>query len=122
MELGADQFDYPVAAGLQPDHHLLEIGCGNLRAGWRFIDYLDVGHYTGVDISPDVLFAAQATLIDFNAAKGGEHQVLREDYYYRPGDLTDLARRHGFTAEVRADWTANAQAKMRLRVATASTS
>lgn len=48
---------------LRPGDHLLEIGCGNLRGGWRFIEYLDPGHYYGLDISPDILFAAQETLV-----------------------------------------------------------
>ena len=33
------QFDYLVEHGLKPGHRMLDIGCGNLRAGWRFIDY-----------------------------------------------------------------------------------
>nr|WP_238362957.1 class I SAM-dependent methyltransferase [Actinopolymorpha pittospori] len=41
---------------------MLEIGCGNLRAGRLFIDYLDAGNYYGIDISPDILIAAQQTL------------------------------------------------------------
>jgi SAM-dependent methyltransferase len=180
LELGLDQFTYLVDSGLRRDHRLLEIGCGNLRGGWRLIDHLDPGNYTGVDISPDVLFAAQQTLAEFkltdnvprltpvrdltlswlpadwfdvvhahsvfshcpwevieeclanvgrvmapgaffdftyNATDGREHHVLREDYYYRPEHLAALAARHGFTAEQRHDWTANAQAKMRLRLA-----
>ncbi|HSK91134.1 MAG TPA: class I SAM-dependent methyltransferase [Euzebyales bacterium] len=179
MELGQAQFDFLCANGLKSSHHMLEIGCGNLRGGWRFIDHLDPGHYTGIDISPDVLFAAQRTLVEFelqdkqprltpvrdltlawlpagrfdvvhahsvfshcpidvideclanvgrvmapdaffdftyNATDGRPHQVLREDYYYRPEDLVALADRHGFTAELRDDWSGNRQAKMRLRI------
>lgn len=178
LELGRAQFEFLTANGLEPTHHLLEIGCGNLRGGWRFIEYLEPGHYTGIDISPDVLFAAQKTLVafdlhdklprltpvsdltlawlpaehfdvvhahsvfshcpidviteclthvrrvmapkgffdfTFNATDGRQHQVLREDYYYRPEQLVELAAAHGFEAELRTDWSGNAQAKMRLR-------
>lgn len=178
MELGQEQFDYLTTHGLQPTDHLLEIGCGNLRGGWRFIGYLEPEHYTGIDISPDVLFAAQKTLVEFglqdklprltpvsnltlewlpadrfdvvhahsvfshcpidviaecfahigrvmkpkgffdftfNATTDRPHQVLREDYYYQPQRLIDLAETHGFTAELLTDWSGNAQAKMRLR-------
>lgn len=63
LALGAMQFDYLVSHGLRPGDRMLEIGCGNLRAGWRFIDYLEAGNYYGIDISPDILFAAQNTLV-----------------------------------------------------------
>ncbi|MGC9380714.1 class I SAM-dependent methyltransferase [Streptomyces sp. MH13] len=62
LALGQMQFDYLLRHGLRPDHRMLEIGCGNLRAGWLFIEYLDAGHYYGVDISPDILVSAQDTL------------------------------------------------------------
>lgn len=64
LALGRMQFDYLVGHGLRPDHRMLEIGCGNLRAGWRFIDYLDPGCYYGIDISPDILFAAQSVIAE----------------------------------------------------------
>jgi ubiquinone/menaquinone biosynthesis C-methylase UbiE len=178
LELGQAQFDFLVANGLEPTHRMLEIGCGNLRGGWRFIDHLEPGHYTGIDISPDVLFSAQRTLVEFglqdklprltpvkdltlawlpaehfdvvhahsvfshcpmdviaecfahvgrvmtpkaffdftfNSTEERPHQVLREDYYYRPEQLVELAAAHGFEAEPRPDWSGNAQAKMRLR-------
>ncbi|MFG3255602.1 class I SAM-dependent methyltransferase [Streptomyces sp. NPDC048172] len=69
--LGELQFSYLRAHGLAPSHRLLEIGCGNLRAGWRFIDYLEPGHYYGVDISPDILLAAQRVL----AERGLQHKL-----------------------------------------------
>jgi SAM-dependent methyltransferase len=65
LALGKLQYDYLIQHGLKPTHRVLEIGCGNLRAGWRFIKYLDAGHYYGVDISPDILFSAQDTIVEF---------------------------------------------------------
>lgn len=180
MALGSMQFDYLVDHGLKPSHRLLEIGCGNLRAGWRFIDYLDAGNYYGVDISPDILFSAEDVLVEFdlqgklpylvpvrdltlrflpaghfdvvhahsvfshcpidvidecfanvglllkpdgffdftyNATEGPEHQVEREDYWYRPRTLIDLAGKYGLHAEPMDDWaeTGHKQSKMRLR-------
>ena len=46
---GIEQFDHLVAHGLKPHHYLLDIGCGWLRGGINFIDYLDIGHYYGFD-------------------------------------------------------------------------
>ncbi|WP_455353973.1 class I SAM-dependent methyltransferase [Streptomyces sp. SYSU K217416] len=64
LALGEMQFDYLIRHGLTPADRMLEIGCGNLRAGWRFIDYLDTGHYHGIDISPEILIAAGDTLAE----------------------------------------------------------
>jgi SAM-dependent methyltransferase len=62
--IGQMQFDYLLAHGLQPSDRVLEIGCGNLRAGWHLIGYLDPGNYYGIDIAQQVLFAAQHTVIE----------------------------------------------------------
>jgi protein-L-isoaspartate O-methyltransferase len=165
--LGQMQLDYLVSRGLEPHHRMLEVGCGNLRGGWRFIDHLEPGHYVGVDISPDVLMSAQDTLVEFglqdkwptltpvrdlrlaflpsasfdlvhahsvfshtplevvdeflthvgrvlvpggacdftfNATTGREHHVVREDYYYRPATLLELARSKGLEPEHVARW------------------
>ena len=48
-EIGQLQFEFVRADGLQPHHVLLDIGCGALRGGVHFIDYLDRGHYLGID-------------------------------------------------------------------------
>ena len=62
LSVGQMQFDYLTGHGLKPGMRMLEIGCGNLRAGRLFVDYLDPGDYYGIDISPDILLAAQRTL------------------------------------------------------------
>ncbi|GAA5041874.1 SAM-dependent methyltransferase [Thermocatellispora tengchongensis] len=167
LALGQMQFDYLVGHGLKPGMRMLEIGCGNLRAGRLFIDYLDAGDYYGVDISPDILMAAQDVLVQyklqdklprltpvrdlrlaflpdehfdvvhahsvfshsplhvieecfahvgrvmkpggwfdftFDRTEGREHQVLREDFYYRTETLLDLAARYGLAARFMDDW------------------
>jgi SAM-dependent methyltransferase len=71
LKIGQLQFDYAVSHGLKPEMRMLEIGCGNLRAGRLFIDYLDPGNYYGVDISPDILLGAQDTV----AEQGLQHKL-----------------------------------------------
>jgi ubiquinone/menaquinone biosynthesis C-methylase UbiE len=179
LRIGQMQFDYLVSHGLKPDMRMLEIDCGNLRAGRLFIDYLDAGNYHGLDISPDILLAAQDTVTEFglqaklphltvirdltlrflpdgyfdvihahsvfshspvevideclanigrlmapgaffdftfDRTEGTEHQVLREDFYYRTETLTSLAASHGLAAQYLADWeeTGHEQSKLRL--------
>lgn len=41
--------------GLLPHHQFLDLGCGTLRGGIPLIEFLDVGHYTGIDVRAAVL-------------------------------------------------------------------
>ncbi len=59
--IGKLQFDFTVQQGLEPSHCLLDIGCGALRGGVRFIRYLDPGNYLGMD--------KEQTLIDAGVAR-----------------------------------------------------
>jgi SAM-dependent methyltransferase len=65
QRLGQMQFTYLKEHGLKPEDTMLEIGCGNLRAGRLFIEYLDAGHYSGIDISPEILAAAEQTVVEY---------------------------------------------------------
>jgi SAM-dependent methyltransferase len=56
-EIGDLQRRFLIDHGLQPEHTLLDIGCGSLRGGVHFIRYLEVGNYTGVDINQSLLEA-----------------------------------------------------------------
>ena len=48
-EDGHRQFDFLVGQGLRHFDVLCDIGCGSLRGGRRFIEYLDAGNYLGLD-------------------------------------------------------------------------
>lgn len=61
-ELGKLQFHFLCDQGLRPNHALLDIGCGSLRAGVHFIDYLAPGRSTGIDISDRILEAGRPLL------------------------------------------------------------
>lgn len=50
--------------GLQPQHYLLDIGCGVLRGGIPIINYLEVGHYYGVEARPKVLAEGRKELAE----------------------------------------------------------
>jgi len=56
-EIGKLQFDHLVNAGLMPSDRLLDVGCGCLRGGTHFVEYLEAGNYFGIDISEDLLNA-----------------------------------------------------------------
>lgn len=56
-EVGELQRDFLVGEGLKPHHRLLDVGCGSLRGGLHFVDYLDSGNYYGIDINANVIVA-----------------------------------------------------------------
>jgi cyclopropane fatty-acyl-phospholipid synthase-like methyltransferase len=59
---GRMQLDRLQRYGMQPNHALFDLGCGQLRGGRFLISYLNAGNYTGNDISPEILEAAKLTL------------------------------------------------------------
>jgi SAM-dependent methyltransferase len=96
LRVGQMQFDYLVSHGLKPGMRMLEIGCGNLRAGRLFIEHLDPGDYYGIDISPEILLAAQRTL----AGAGLQHKlphltlVLDLKLEFLPAGYFDVVHAH----------------------------
>jgi len=77
-EVGALQFDYLVEQGLRPEHKLLDIGCGSLRGGVRFVAYLNTGNYYGVDINSHLLAAGRRELAK-GALTGREPHLIVDD-------------------------------------------
>lgn len=54
-EIGALQLNYLLRHGLRREHRLLDIGCGALRGGVRFVRFLEPDHYYGVDINEGLI-------------------------------------------------------------------
>jgi len=96
LQIGQLQFDYLVSHGLKPGMRMLEIGCGNLRAGRLFIDYLDAGEYYGLDISPDILLAAQQVVAEHGLQAKLPHLVLVRDLRleFLPDSQFDVVHAH----------------------------
>lgn len=92
IEFGQMQFDYLVKHGLKPTDRMLEIGCGNLRAGRLFIDYLDPGHYYGIDISPEILLSAEQVIADDRLQHKLPHLTLVSDltFGFMPAGYFDV--------------------------------
>src|SRR3984893_18924164 len=96
LKIGQMQFDYLVSHGLKPGMRMLEIGCGNLRAGRLFIEHLDAGDYYGIDISPDILLAAQRTLAEADLQDKLPHLALVQDLKleFLPAGHFDMVHAH----------------------------
>ncbi|ADE16695.1 Methyltransferase type 12 [Nitrosococcus halophilus Nc 4] len=56
-EIGRLQRDFLLQQGLKPEMRLLDMGCGCFRGGVHLIEYLQPGHYYGIDISQELMDA-----------------------------------------------------------------
>lgn len=63
------QIDFLRTAGLDPRHRLLDLGCGTLRGGIPLIEYLEPGHYAGVEVRGDVLDEGRRELLESGLAE-----------------------------------------------------
>lgn len=84
-QMGIFQLEYLRQHGLQHSHTLLDFGCGNLRAGIFFIEYLQPNCYVGVEISQGRLDQGKKRIEQFNLIEKGARLVCIQDL-----DLNDL--------------------------------
>jgi len=80
-KLGIQQLDFLKERGLEPNHKLLDIGCGCLRGGLHFIRYLDAGNYYGIDVNRSLI---EAGVIEIKKeGLEGERPTLLVDNHFR---------------------------------------
>jgi len=65
-QIGALQLAFMKKIGLRPDDLLLDVGCGCLRGGVKFVEYLNRDNYFGIDISQSLLNAGYDQEISAN--------------------------------------------------------
>ncbi len=89
-ETGRIQMEILRAAGLRPDHVLLDIGAGSLRLGCKAVPYLDPGHYWATDASHALMSAGRAAELDEPDRLPPEHLVEDAEFAFPgvPGDVT----------------------------------
>lgn len=58
------QMEFLQRFGLQPQHHVLDIGCGTLRGGVPIIRFLEADRYYGVETREEILKEARAEMIE----------------------------------------------------------
>lgn len=80
-EIGQLQFDFLCSRGLTPNHYLLDIACGSLRAGVHFIRHLEPGHYLGVEKEQLLLDAAIEKELDPELYEAKQPQLLCSDCF-----------------------------------------
>ena len=73
------QINYLKAVGIKPNHYLADIGCGTLRGGIPLIDYLDKGHYYGIEFRDFVLDEGRKELKENNLEDKGPILLVSKD-------------------------------------------
>jgi SAM-dependent methyltransferase len=58
------QIDFLKRFGLEPQHYLLDIGCGVLRGGIPLIEYLEPAHYYGIEVQKKSLEEGEQALVE----------------------------------------------------------
>lgn len=77
---------------MQPNHYLLDVGCGALRGGVRLIPYLESGHYYGIDKSQELLDAGRREIKAANLQDWRPTLAQLEDFgFERLGQSFDYA-------------------------------
>lgn len=61
-DIGRLQFEFLRAQGLEPQHRLLDVGCGALRGGVHFVRYLEPDCYCGLDANASLIEAGHHEL------------------------------------------------------------
>lgn len=93
------------AAGMTPEDHLLDIGCGSLRLGHKAVPFLKPGHYWGTDASLALMRHGRLTELADPATLPEDH-LIEDATFAFPGipDTITLAIAFGvFTHLPHAD-------------------
>lgn len=86
-ELGQLQYDFLREHGLKPFHKLLDIGCGCLRGGLYYIQYLEDGNYYGLDVNNSLI---QAGILEVKeVGLEDKHPRLLVDDQFRLGNFNE---------------------------------
>ena len=83
-EIGRLQLALLQAHGLQPHHHLLDIGAGSLRLGCKAVPFLDPGHYWATDASRALMLRGRSVELPDPARLPEDHLVEDPDFAF-PG-------------------------------------
>lgn len=91
--IGALQFCVMIMLGLRENHTLLDIGCGSLRGGKFFVQYLQPGNYYGIEPDRDLVDAGIIHEL------GGEQTLFLKGptfHYNGNFDITHFGRQFDF--------------------------
>jgi hypothetical protein len=89
-ETGLIQMQILLDQGLDPHHHLLDIGAGSLRLGCRAVPYLNAGHYWATDLSGDLMRAGRQNELSDPSRLPATHLIEDAEFTFKgiPSTIT----------------------------------
>mmetsp|Transcript_16877 Transcript_16877/g.26289 ORF Transcript_16877/g.26289 Transcript_16877/m.26289 type:complete len:256 (-) Transcript_16877:121-888(-) len=81
-KIGLLQYEFLKGEGLLPSSYLFDLACGSFRGGHHFAEYLDEGHYFGLDLSPELIDVGYEKEFSLEAKrKQSRDQFISNDYF-----------------------------------------
>ncbi|WP_154222849.1 class I SAM-dependent methyltransferase [Marinicella rhabdoformis] len=81
-QIGQLQFEFMLRNGLEAHNNLLDIGCGCLRGGVKFIPFLNASNYYGMDINASLLAAAEIEINRANLVDRNPNLMLNSEFEF----------------------------------------
>ncbi len=81
-ETGRAQMALLLSQGLQPHHHLLDIGAGSMRLGCKVVPYLHPGHYWATDLSRALMLRGHQTELPDPTRLDAAHLIEDADFIF----------------------------------------
>lgn len=79
-KVGNLQIEFLKSKGIKPEHKLLDIGCGCLRGGLKFIDYLSSGNYYGSDINESLIRAGKIEIQEARLSQKNPNLIVDDNF------------------------------------------
>jgi SAM-dependent methyltransferase len=79
-DIGRLQLEFLQQQGLQPEHRLVDVGCGALRGGIHLAAYLDPGNYFGLDVNPSLIEAGRRELAQAGLQQKAAHLAVSDTF------------------------------------------
>jgi SAM-dependent methyltransferase len=95
-DVGKMQFDYLLQEGLQPQHYLLDVGCGSFRGGHFLIDFVEKAPYYGIDRDKSHIDAGMRAVINPSKLVGKDPNVRVVEVSADPIDYSRTLGRSSF--------------------------
>jgi SAM-dependent methyltransferase len=95
-DVGRMQFEFLLKEGLKPEYYFLDVGCGSFRSGRFVMNFLEAGHYFGIDRNRDHLDAGIKRVLQPSGLTAKNPCIQETELTRYPQDFRKLLGRDYF--------------------------